>query len=219
MPIALPCNQCGLDLTRVRAVRTPGIALPVVSCPTCGWSVARRRGAAAIPWMAHWRFAIAAIRLVLVLGFFNFGLYVIAGSSVMLLDFAQSRVYQPQAALLLGVVLGVGSAVGCVVLIGHLRPIFAWAAWTLALLAFVLVIFVTMKLFELSIHVNNALSFSDFPLDRGQWARLGGMFVVMSITSLLCTLGLGFLVGLIERRARNTMWPRLRLRLRERPRP
>lgn len=35
------CGRCGTDLTRVRAVRDPIYALPLVRCPACGMTVAR----------------------------------------------------------------------------------------------------------------------------------------------------------------------------------
>jgi len=37
------CGRCGTDLTRLRAVRDPVYGLPLVRCPSCGLTIARRR--------------------------------------------------------------------------------------------------------------------------------------------------------------------------------
>lgn len=46
-----PCHGCGLDLTRLRALPDTHYGLPVVTCPSCGTSVVRRRD----PGVAGWR--------------------------------------------------------------------------------------------------------------------------------------------------------------------
>lgn len=37
------CGRCGTDLTRLRAVRDPVYGLPLVRCPSCGMTLARRK--------------------------------------------------------------------------------------------------------------------------------------------------------------------------------
>ena len=134
MPIAHPCNQCGLDLALVRPVRLPALNLPVVSCPRCQWSVVRRRGRNAIPWAAPFRFCTAGIMLMLNLFVFTITLYVTFGSLSLISGYPKEL---PATMMIgfTGVVVGIIPGLACSIFLMHLRPFMAWFFWLVSVLA------------------------------------------------------------------------------------
>ncbi|MCH2161107.1 MAG: hypothetical protein MK085_04455 [Phycisphaerales bacterium] len=218
MPIAHPCNQCGLDLAHVRAVKPPSLGLPVVCCPGCGWGIVRRRGRHAVPWMASWRFGIAALRLALAVGILGFSLYLTMIGIRVVLSVPDELPMIPLV-LIMGMVLGLFAGLACSLCLIHIRPIVAWLLWCGTLSGIITLALLTIVLFLLSSGLTGTPWFTDFPDEPNQLVYGGAMIATTLISSLCTTMVVGFFIGLIRARRKAGQWRRLRNKLKERPRP
>lgn len=81
MALAHLCHDCGLDLTRVQAVRDPHYALLIARCPECGTVAALHEYPLLGKWANRWGRLLAALWLFIIFCFIQINAGLITGFS------------------------------------------------------------------------------------------------------------------------------------------
>lgn len=95
------CGRCGTDLTRLRAVRDPVYGLPLVRCPSCGLTVARRKHPLPVwtrrVWRAFPALFVVVVQAILIpivtMGFV--GMSAVMAEEIMIVGFRRDGTMQP----------------------------------------------------------------------------------------------------------------------------
>lgn len=225
MRIAHTCANCGLDLSRLSALRDPVYALPIVVCPRCREAVVRAVHPVLAGARQARRLAVSLARLTLtVILTTGFAGALIGFSSLVEDQWSRARRGSEMpwtheafiASVAVWTAVAVAAGVWLGVMLRHWRRWLVVPAWA----ALVAGLIVVVEFFGMIERVSTDDSFD--PIARGFSLASGYAGVARVLGASLVPVGLGYIVGLpmgarAQRLAARRMWRmRRRIRLRRR---